>query len=66
VCEERGEAPRGHTQYWKYLRNLGGLDFVNVRLQASSMGRTQLISLERVPARSLEKEVRQIIEQGRA
>lgn len=63
VCEERGEAPRGHTQYWKYLRNLGGLDFVNIRLQASGQGRTQLISLERVPAGALEREVRRIIEQ---
>jgi cell division control protein 6 len=66
ACEEYGEAPRAHTQYWKYLKNLGGLDFVNIRLQASSMGRTQFISLERVPARSLEREVKQIIEQRQA
>ena len=63
ACEEYGESPRGHTQYWKYLKNLSGLDFVNIKLQASSQGRTQLISLERVPARSLEREVKQIVEQ---
>jgi cell division control protein 6 len=66
ACEEYGESPRGHTQYWKYLKNLSGLDFVNIKLQASSQGRTQLISLERVPARSLEKEVKQIVEQRQA
>jgi cell division control protein 6 len=66
ACEEYDESPRGHTQYWKYLKNLGGLDFVNIKLQASSQGRTQLISLERVPARSLEREVKQIVEQRQA
>jgi len=66
ACEEYGESPRGHTQYWKYLKNLSGLDFVNIKLQASSQGRTQLISLERVPARSLEREVKQIVEQRQA
>ena len=66
ACEEYGESPRAHTQYWKYLKNLSGLDFVNIKLQASSQGRTQLISLERVPARSLEREVKQIVEQRQA
>lgn len=66
ACEEYGESPRGHTQYWKYLKSLSGLDFVNIKLQASSQGRTQLISLERVPARSLEREVKQIVEQRQA
>jgi cell division control protein 6 len=66
ACEEYDESPRGHTQYWKYLKNLGGLDFVNIKLQASSQGRTQLISLERVPARNLEREVKQIVEQRQA
>jgi len=62
VCEEYMEEPRGHTQYWKYLKNLKSLDFVNVRLQASSQGRTQLISLEKIPAEELEKEVARIID----
>jgi len=56
------EEPRGHTQYWKYLKNLKSLDFVNVKLQASSQGRTQLISLEKIPAEELEKEVARIID----
>ncbi|MCW4050603.1 MAG: AAA family ATPase [Candidatus Bathyarchaeota archaeon] len=62
VCEERGEKPRGHTQYWKYLKNLSSLDFVKIKLQASSQGRTQLISLEKVPAEELENAVVEILE----
>ncbi len=61
VCEEYGENPRGHTQYWKYLKNLNGLDFLKIRLHASSQGRTQLISLEKVPADELEDSVVNII-----
>lgn len=64
VCEEYDEKARGHTQFWKYLKTLKGLDFVNVKLQASSEGRTQLISLEKVPAGDLEREVKRAVEQG--
>jgi cell division control protein 6 len=61
VCEEYGEKPRGHTQFWKYLKTLKTLDAVNMKIQASSQGRTQLISLEKIPAKDLAKEVRNII-----
>jgi Cdc6-like AAA superfamily ATPase len=63
VCEERGETPRGHTQFWKYLNQLKGLDAVRVKLDASSQGRTQLISLAKVTAGDLEKEVLHSLEQ---
>jgi cell division control protein 6 len=62
ICEEYQETARGHTQFWKYLKTLKGLDFVNMKLQTSGEGRTQLISLEKVPAGSLEKEVKLAIE----
>jgi len=64
VCEEYGEEPRGHTQFWKYLSRLRGLDAVSIRLQATARGRTQLISLEKVPAEALEREVTRILERG--
>jgi len=64
VCEEYGEEPRGHTQFWKYLNQLKGLDAVSIRLQATARGRTQLISLPKVPAEELEREVTRILEQG--
>jgi len=62
VCEERGEEPRGHTQFWKYLNNLKAVDAVRIRLDASSQGRTQLISLTRVTAEDLEREVLRSLE----
>jgi cell division control protein 6 len=63
VCEEQGEKPRGHTQFWKYLNRLKNIDAVNIRLKASSEGRTHLISLTKIPAKDLEREVVRIIEQ---
>jgi cell division control protein 6 len=63
VCEEQGEKPRGHTQFWKYLNRLKNIDAVNIRLKASSEGRTHLISLTKIPAKNLEREVVRIIEQ---
>jgi len=62
ACEEHGEEPRGHTQFWKYLNTLKGLDVVKIRLSASERGRTQLISLPKVPAEELERVVTRILE----
>ena len=62
VCEEYEEKQRGHTQFWKYLNKLKGLDAVNIKLRSSSQGRTQLISLAKIPATDLEREVTRIIE----
>jgi cell division control protein 6 len=64
ACEERGEKPRGHTQYWKYLNRLSSLDAVSTKLDASEKGRTQLISLRKIPAEYLEREVNRILEEG--
>ncbi|MFP3952206.1 MAG: ORC1-type DNA replication protein [Candidatus Bathyarchaeia archaeon] len=64
VCEEYDEEPRKHTQFWKYLKKLKALDAINIKLSMSSEGRTQLISLAKVPSEELEKEVKRIIEQG--
>ncbi len=64
VCEEYGEESRGHTQFWKYLSRLRGLDAISIRLQATARGRTQLISLSKVPAEELEREVKRILERG--
>jgi cell division control protein 6 len=62
VCEEYEEEPRGHTQFWKYLKRLKGLEAVSISLQATDRGRTQLISLTRVPAESLEREVTRLFD----
>jgi cell division control protein 6 len=62
VCEEYGEKPRGHTQFWKYLNQLNLLDMVSSTLQTSERGRTQLISLLKVPAEELEREMARVLE----
>jgi cell division control protein 6 len=62
VCEEYGEEPRGHTQFWKYLNQLKTLDAVSAAVHASEKGRTHLISLSKVPAEELEREVTRLIE----
>ncbi len=64
ICEEHREEPRGHTQFWKYLNNLKNIDAVHIKLDASSQGRTQLISLTKITANDLEKEVQRSIEQN--
>jgi len=63
ICEEHKEEPRAHTQFWKYLNNLKNIDAVHIKLDASSQGRTQLISLTKITANDLEKEVQRSIEQ---
>ena len=57
ICEERKEAPRSHTQFWKYMKSLERLDFLKIKVEASSHGRTQLVSLTKIKATDLEKEV---------
>jgi cell division control protein 6 len=63
VCEEYGEKPRGHTQLWKYMNNLKNLDAIDIKLSSTSRGRTHLISLSKIPAEELEREVIRIIDQ---
>ncbi|KYH39374.1 MAG: hypothetical protein AYL28_000450 [Candidatus Bathyarchaeota archaeon B23] len=60
VCEEWGQKPRGHTQLWKYLKRLRGLEVVSISLEAAR-GRTHRIAL-RVPANALEGEVKRLLE----
>jgi cell division control protein 6 len=57
VCEEYSEKSRGHTQFWKYLKKLDDLDFVSMKIHASSQGRTQLIRLDKIPAETLQGKV---------
>ncbi|MCW4014250.1 MAG: AAA family ATPase [Candidatus Bathyarchaeota archaeon] len=61
VCEEYYEKPRGHTQFWKYLKKLDNLDFVSIQMHASSQGRTQHISLDKIPAKTLQEKVEELL-----
>jgi len=58
VCEEYGEKRRGHTQLWKYVRELSVLGIIETDISgAGRRGKTTLISLPRVPASDLEREL---------
>ena len=54
VCEEFGEKPRGHTQFWKYVKDLDALGLVEAKPSGEGVvGKTTIISLPEVPARTL-------------
>ena len=58
VCEEFDVQPRSHTQLWKYLHTLSTLGIVETEVSAAgSRGRSTLVSLPRIPAYELEKEL---------
>ena len=56
VCEEYDEERRGHTQLWKYVKDLSALGIVETRLSGvGRRGKTTLIGLPRIPASDLEE-----------
>lgn len=58
VCEEFNEDPRGHTQLWKYIRELSDFGIIRAKISTSGQrGKTTLIGLPRIPAVGLEKEL---------
>jgi len=62
VCEEFGEKPRGHTQIWKYVKSLSRLGVIKAFVSlAGTKGRTTMISLHKIPASELEKEILSIL-----
>ncbi len=63
ACEERGENPRAHTQFWKYLESLKNTGIISSKVDSGSLGRTQLIPLGKVTAEDLERAVLKGIEQ---
>ncbi len=58
ACEEFGEKPRAHTQFWTYLKDLEALGLIHTRRSGKGvLGTTTIISLPDVPARVLEEKV---------
>ena len=58
VCEEYREEKRGHTQLWKYVQELSAMDIVRAESSgAGQRGKTTLISLPKISAVELEKEL---------
>lgn len=56
VCEEYNEKPRGHTQFWNYIKNLDAYGFITARKSGEGIiGNTTVISLPDIPAKDLEE-----------
>lgn len=54
ICEEFNVKQRGHTQFWKYLRDLDALGLIDAKISGEGVvGKTTLISLPEIPAKSL-------------
>jgi len=54
VCEEFGEKRRGHTQFWKYLKELDALGLIDAKLSGEGVvGKTTILSLTEIPAKTL-------------
>jgi len=63
VCEEYGEERRKHTQIWKYVKQLSALDIIKTQPSSHGYrGKTTLISLPRIPASELERELNRILQ----
>jgi cell division control protein 6 len=66
ACEEFGEKPRAHTQFWGYMKELDALGLMETKVGgAGGAGRTTLVSLPDVPARVLEARLHDILTTGR-
>jgi len=62
VCEEYNKKRHGHTQLWKYVKELSNLGIINTEPSGiGQRGKTTLISLPRVPASDLEQELSRVL-----
>jgi cell division control protein 6 len=62
ACEEAGETPRAHTQYWKYVNQLKEGGFIVGRLSGKGQaGTTQYLSIPDAPAAVVEQKVGEIL-----
>lgn len=65
VAEEFGDAPRAHTQFWKYLKELETADWLHLKKTGpSAEGQTQLVSLEDLPAAVLAEKIEGLLAGG--
>jgi cell division control protein 6 len=56
ICEEYSEKPRGHTQFWGYLKDLSNYGLLRTKRSGEGViGNTTLISLPDIPAKALSK-----------
>ena len=58
ACEEFGEKPRAHTQFWTFLKDLDSLGLIHTKRSGKGIiGTTTIISLPDIPAKTLEEKL---------
>ncbi len=63
VCEEYGENPRKHTQFWEYLQRMNGLGLIDVQPSGpGKRGQSRRIAIQEAPAKWLEKEMEGLLQ----
>ena len=56
ACEEYNQKPRGHTQFWNYIKSLDAYGFITAKKSGEGiMGNTTMITLQDMPAKELEE-----------
>lgn len=64
ACEEFGEEPRGHTQFWTYLKDLQGAGLIDAKRSGKGhAGTTTIIAIHDIPARALEERLEGLLRQ---
>ena len=62
VCEEYGEKPRAHTQFWTFLKDLDALGLIHTKRSGKGIiGTTTIISLPDISAKLLEDRLTQLL-----
>ena len=56
ACEEYNQKPRGHTQFWNYIKGLDAYGLIRAKKSGEGIiGNTTVISLPDMPAKELEE-----------
>lgn len=62
ACEEFGEKPRAHTQYWTFLQELSAMGLIRTERSGKGVvGTTTLISLPDAPVKTLEEKLVRVL-----
>jgi len=61
ACEEYGELARGHTQFWKYLKDLDARGLLGAKATKGKSGTTTKISLPDIPSSVLKQRLEKLL-----
>jgi len=65
ACEEYDLPTRGHTQFWKYLKELDALGLISAKAKSGKGGTTTLLSLPDIPSKELVTKLSELLEAKR-